>query len=961
MSKLIKILSILLITSFLQAFSNLTHAQDFKKDFIQAEYHFLWEEFSEALPYYLKLLKMEPDNANINYRAGICYLHIPDPAENEKGLPFLLKAIENINPKYKEGSYQEKGAPKDALFYVGNAYRNKLDFDKAIDYYKKYREILNVKDVFYIDYIDREIQCTQNAKELTKLPLNLITENLGQVINSPTRIENCPVVSDDETVLVFTAGDKNVFSPEIDINVINYDYQMDNIYCSVKKEGKWTDPVDITKQLGATTRSVPVTINADGSVLYLVRDDNDNGNVYESHYKDGKWSNMKPLNKNINTKQWESHASLTKDGNTLYFTSDRPGGFGGLDVYKSVKDENGDWGPAVNLGPTINTKYDEETPFILNDSKTLYFSSQGHYSMGGFDIFHTTLLGNENWASPLNIGYPINTMGNDLFYMPKFNGEYAFFPLNNNERGIGANDIFKIAVSIPESDTTEIVLRGTISLQDRASELPKDFLISVIDSLTGDTTKQIKPDFSNFTYQTIVKSGNFKIEYKCTGYLPHYESLYIPKVYTRTEIVIDVEMIPLEISKGEYYVIRNIFFDFGKFDLRRESQVELERLADLMSKNPSLLVEIIGHTDAISSAKFNQKLSENRSMSAINYLVSLGINQNRFVSKGMGKNDFIAINQNPDGSDNPDGRQLNRRVEIKLMNSTADNIIVEEIKVPENLSYSRMSSMRQRGSEKYTILLIKQKEKQISTTELTKMLALTNSLKNLDKYKNSSAAPINETKVDDMIMYTTGEYNNKSDAMKELNMVIDEGFPDATIVSLDEIKSIKKDININYTQEQTNQSNNEESVYTIQLTALTKPAEPDFIKSMKGIKENYCQDGVYRYTYGQFTGYTEAKAELQKMIDKGFTGAFVVKADGFKEKVETTGEFTIQLKSLNAPINLSYFKDLKGVKELIGNDGKYKYLYGTYTNIEEARKELKKIQKIAGYEDVFIVSTTKFK
>ncbi len=941
-----------LITSNIQA-------QDFKKKFVDAEYYFLWEEFSEALPIYLQLLKMEPDNANLNYRTGICYLHIPDPKENEKALPYLLKAAQNISPKYKEGSYMEKGAPKDVLFYLGNAYRNKLDFDKAVEAYKKYREILNVKDVFYIDYIDREIQCTQNAKELVKLPLNLITENLGQVINSPTRVENCPVVSDDETMLVFTAGDKNVFSPEIDINVINYDYQMDNIYYSLKKEGKWSDPIDITKQLGATSRTVPVTISADGTDLFLVRDDNDNGNVYESHFKNGKWSPMKPLNKNINTKQWESHATLTKDGNTLYFTSDRPGGYGGLDIYRSDKDENGDWGPAVNIGPTINTKYDEETPFILNDSKTMYFSSQGHYSMGGFDVFHTTLLANNTWSSPLNIGYPINTVGNDLFYMPKANGQYAFFPLNNNERGIGSNDIFRIAVSLPDNDTTEIVLKGTIALLDKANELPHDFLISVVDSIKGDTLTQFKPDFASMTYQTIVKSGNFKIEYKCSGYLPHYESLYIPKVYTRTEIVIDVEMTPLEVSKGEYYVIRNIFFDYGKFDLRRESQVELQRLADLMEKNPSLLVEIVGHTDAMGSVKFNQKLSENRSKSAIDYLVSLGIDQNRFVSKGMGKNEFIAINQNPDGSDNPEGRQLNRRVEIKLLNAAPENIIVEEIKVPDNLKYSREGRLH--STDKFTILLFKQKEKLVSTDDLGRMLTLTSVLKKNENYASSATPPVNETKVNDMIMFTTGEFNNKSDAMKILNLIIDEGFPDASIVSMDEISSIKKEINLSYSQEKAVESNTEDATYTIQLKALTKPADPSFIKSMKGIKENYGQDGVYRYTYGAFTGYTEAQAEKQKMIDQGFTGAFIVKTDGTKQSVETKGEFTIQLKSLAAPVLLSYFKELKGVKELIGNDGKYKYIYGLYSTIDDARKELKKLQKTGNYEDAFIISMSKFK
>lgn len=944
------ILSLLLNTQFVSA-------QEFKKKFIEAEYHFMYEEFSDALPYYLELIKMDPSNANINYRTGICYLHLPDPAENKKALPYLLKAINNINPKYKEGSYQEKGAPKDALFYLGNSYRNQLNFDSAIIVYTKYRDILNVKDIFYIDYIDREIQCTRNAKELVRLPLKLVTENLGQTINSPTKIENCPVVSDNETVLVFTAGDKNVFSPEIDINVMNYDYQMDNIYFSKKVEGRWSDPENITKQIGAATRTVPVTISADGTELYLVRDDNDDGNIYISYYKNNRWSQMKLLNKNINTKDWESHAALTVDGKTLYFTSDRHGGYGGLDIYRSDREENGEWGPAVNVGPTVNTKYDEETPFILNDNKTLYFSSQGHYSMGGFDVFHTTVLGPGSFSAPLNIGYPINTTGNDLFYMPKANGEYAFFPLNNNERGIGSNDIFRIAVSIPESNTTEIELKGKIKLQDQDNELPHDFIVSLIDSIKGDTILKFSPDFVASNYNHIIKSGTFKIEYKCGGYLSHYENLYIPEVYTRTEIVIDVEMTPLEVSKGEYYVIRSIFFDYGKFDLRRESQVDLQRLADLMQKNPTLLVEIVGYTDALGSVKFNQKLSENRSKSAIDYLVSLGIDQNRFVSKGMGKNDFIAINQNPDGTDNPEGRQLNRRVEIKILNAAPENIVVEEIKVPETLRVFRDG--RQHPAEKYTILLIK--EKQVSAEDTKRLNDLSGTLKKTEKYANSIESPVSQTKVDDMIIYTTGEFNNKSDAMKELNLIVDEGFPDANIVSMDEIGIMKKEINLTYTKTQVNDSNNVEITYTIQLKALMKPADPAFIKSNKGLKENYCQDGVYRYTMGEYKGYAEAQAELKKWIDQGYTDAFVVKSDGFKQKVEIKGEFTIQLKSLKVPVNLSVFKDFKGVKELIGNDGNYKYIYGSYPTIDDARKELKKAQKIKGYEDVFIVSMNKYK
>ena len=957
-------------------------SQGFKKKFIDAEYHYMFEEFSEALPIYLEISNSQPDNANINYRIGICYLHLPDPKENEKALPYLQKAITNINPKYKEGSYLEKGAPKDAFFYLGNVYRNKLDFDNAIESYKKYRDILNSKEVFYIDYIDREIQCTQNAKELVKLPLKLKSQNLGDEINSQTNqinspidVENCPVVSDNETVFVFTAGNKNVFSSEIDLNIINADYKMDNICFSKKNEGKWTEPKNITRQLGAKSRVVPVTISADGTELYLVRDDNDNGNIYISHYKNDRWTKMEPLNKNINTKNWESHATITVDGKTLYFTSDRKGGFGGLDIYRSDRDEKGDWGPAVNLGSTINTKYDEETPTILNDSKTMYFSSQGHYCMGGFDAFYTTLLANNTWSAPLNVGYPINTVGNDLFYIPKANGEYAFFPLNNNEREIatnneegiaiinegkiGTNNIYKIIVSIPEGHETEILLKGNIILQDQKNELPHDFIISVIDSIKGDTVNKCKPNYLLSNYLTQIKSGSFKIEYKCNGYLTHYEQLYIPNIYTRTEVNIDVEMLPLEVSKGEYYVIRSIFFDYAKYDLKKESETELQRLADLMQKNPSLYVEIVGHTDALGSVQLNQKLSENRSKAAIDYLVSQGIDQSHFVSKGMGKTHFIAINKNPDGSDNPEGRQLNRRVEIKILNSTADNITVEEIKVPENLLYSRAGRLR--PNDKYTILLIKQKEKSVSTDDVSRLINLTTKLKSNELFASVTGSPVSEAKVNDMLMFTAGEFTNKSDAMKILNIVVDENFPDATIESMSGIGKIKHEIGNDYKQHENDNVDVslDKTLYTIQISALTKPADLSVFKNLKGVKENLCQDGFYRYTYGKFEGINSAKQEKQHLIELGYTNTFIVKTDNFYSKVESVGEFTIQLESLAEPVNLSHFKNLKGVKELIGNDQKYKYIYGKYSSVDDARKELNKIKKY-GYENAFVVNMNKF-
>ncbi|PKP19517.1 MAG: hypothetical protein CVU05_11190 [Bacteroidetes bacterium HGW-Bacteroidetes-21] len=927
---------ILSIVFFLVFIVNVLSAQDIRKDFEDAEYYFMYEEFSEALPIYLDILKMDPDNCQINYRVGLCLMYSSNPKDKETALPYFEKSTKDINPNYKEGNYRERRAPSDSYFYLGNVYRYALDFDKALVAYEKFLSLLPVKDVFYIDYVKREIEATKNAKELVNFPVKVQIENLGEKINSPTSVENCPVVSYDENTLVFTSGKKNIFSPDIDINVVNQDYEMDQIYFSQRRDGKWTDPRNITKELGATKRAVPVTINADGTELYLVQDDNDNGNIYVSHFKNEKWSSMKKLNGNINTKHWESHASLTRDGKTLYFTSDRSGGYGGLDIYISSRDEDGEWGPAVNIGTTINTPWDEETPFILGDDKTLYFSSQGHYGMGGLDVFHTTKLSEGVYSSPLNLGYPINTVGNDLFYLPKANGEYAFFPLNNNERGIGKNDIYKISISIPDGHVAEIQLKGIISTQDQRSELPSDFIVAVIDSLTGDTLSKVKPNFVTGEYSTIIQNGNFKIEYKCTGYLSHYERLFIPDVYTRSEIVVNVEMIPLEVSKGEYYVIRNIFFDYGKDELRRESMIELERLASLMTKNPFLYVEIIGHTDAKGSSDFNKKLSERRAKSSIDYLVSLGIERNRFIGKGMGKSHFIAINDNPDGSDNPEGRQLNRRVEIKLMNSDITNIIVEEIKVPEQLMYT--PDCRRKSNDTYTILAQKSKV----------------------KLSAEKSVGYTETVSGNEYFYTKGTYNQKSDAIKELNLVIDAGFIDASIISMNELGYQQKDIENTFNASQNDSVTETNAEYTIQLKALIKPADAGAFSGVKGVKENYSSDGFYRYVVGDFETREEAQEECKRLIETGFTDAFVTSLSKHYAKVKTKGEFTIQLKSVSRPVDIKLFSSLKGVQEKIGNDGQYKYIYGYFESIDDARKEIKKVQK-AGFQDAFVVSMSKFK
>ncbi|MCX7863167.1 MAG: OmpA family protein [Bacteroidales bacterium] len=947
-------------------------AQDFKKKFVDAEYHFMYEDYDLALPLYLELYQRDTTNANLAYRIGICYIYQKTPAEKKKAIPYLEFAVNHVSKKYKEGSYLEKNAPPDAWFYLGTAYRDNMDFEKAIAAFKKFTQTVPVGNVYYIDYVKREIQCTENAKQITKNPIEIEPQNLSEVINAPDEIQNCPVVSDDETIIVFTAGKKNIFSAELDLNLTNIDYKLDDIYFSKKVDGKWTDPVNITKQLGAGSqqRTVPVSISADGTELYLVRDDNDDGNIYVSYLKNDKWTKMKPLNKNINTKYWESHATITKDGNTLFFTSDRPGGFGGLDIYRSDKDEKGEWGPAVNLGPTINSIYDEETPFVVGQkgNYTLYFSSQGHYSMGGFDVFYSNLLKNGKWSTPINIGYPLNTVGNDLFYVPKANGEYFFFPLNNNERGgIAKNNIYKAKVSLPNMKPIEekkppimvkVTLLGNIRLADNSPELPRDIAIMIVDTTKNKIIENIIPNRDSATFRSILQPGNYKLTCSASGYNTHSEYIFVPENFSQKEIVVDIMLQPVEVTKGEYYVIRSIFFDYGKYDLRRESEIELQRLAQLMQKNPGLMVEIVGHTDAMGSDKFNQKLSENRAKAAIDYLVSLGIEPTRFVAKGMGKRQFIAINQNPDGSDNPEGRQLNRRVEIKLLNTVPENVIVEEIKVPQHLRFRKDAKVRDENV--YTVLLLQQKEKELGVQQLNKLLSLTQLLKEDSLFKNSSS-PIKDNKIGDMLVFNAGEFKNKSDAMRILNIVIDQGFADATIISTDELTKIKSEIT-RYIQKQAEQEDlNVKKDYTIQVRAYTTPVSLSTFKNLKGVEEHYCNDGFYRYTYGKYKTRAEALKEKERITELGYPDAFVVDLEKFKERIVEKTEFTIQLKSSATPIKLASFQKLKeNVQEVIGNDGNFKYIYGTFKSINEAKKDLEKVKR-EGYTDAFIVNKSVYK
>jgi outer membrane protein OmpA-like peptidoglycan-associated protein len=593
-------------------------SEKLKQVFLDGEYFYLYEDYEEALYSYNTLYRRGyTDNGNINYRIGQCYINIP--GEKIKAISFLEKATKRANSSYKEGSFKETNAPFDAWYYLGIAYRINGQLDKAISSFEKYKELLGAKNEKATHLADKEIASCNYAKLAMKNPQKVIFSNLGRPISTNSR-DFFPAVSGDESMIVYNSAQKFYTA----------------IYFSKKVKNKWSAPVNITPDVQSDGNQYVSSISYDGTELYLRLEENFQADIYMSKYENGRWTKSRAV-KNINTKYFEGNASVSKDGQTLYFSSNRTGGFGAMDIYKSVKLPNGNWGPAENLGNVINTELNEDAPFISDDGTKLFFVSQAHNTLGGFDVFYSVLGSDGKWGQPINMGYPVNNTDDNIFFQPIHDGLTGYtslYALNS----LGKEDIFK--VNIGPAPATEIA-----QYADSAAIADSLKLLAIQNTKALEKEREIPAD--------VVKA--------------------------LTEPVITEK-------DKERIVLRTLFFDFNSFLLTPESKKELDHLAMVLSNYPELKIELIGATDAVGSIAYNQRLSLRRALSAKKYLLSKGISAKRLLVKGVGKNNFVAINNNPDGSDNPDGRKYNRRVDIHLQNIQLKNIIIETvIDVPDNL------------------------------------------------------------------------------------------------------------------------------------------------------------------------------------------------------------------------------------------------------------------------------------
>ena len=500
----------------------LIKAQSAAQKYSDADFHLLNKNYALALPLYLDVLSTDQNNANLNYKVGVCYLNSASTENKKKAIPYLEQAVKSINNNYEEFSQTEKKASPEALFELAKAYHNDYKFDDAIKYFEMYKAALGLKTGPDSKDIDDRIEMSKNGKEYIKTPKNITIVNLGDSVNSEYP-DYAPVISVDETTLIFTTHRKGGTTDELTEDNQYYE----DIYISTKnKNGEWGKAHAIGSNINTASHEASIGLSADGQQLFIYRstfDKKDNassGDIYKSDLNGDVWTVPQKLGSDINTPDsWETSAALSADNQTLYFVSDRKGGIGGRDIYFCVKLPNGEWSKAQNIEAPINTDQDEDSPFIHPGGKELFFASKGHKSMGGFDIFVSTKAEEEGvtrWSEPTNIGYPINTTDDDVFFVTSTDGKRGYYS-SFQDGGYGEKDIYQISL-VDQTEKALAVVKGYMSMFN-GKPLPFDSKISVYNADTKELLKiDTKPNSKTGKYLVVLPTNKkYTLVYEVPG------------------------------------------------------------------------------------------------------------------------------------------------------------------------------------------------------------------------------------------------------------------------------------------------------------------------------------------------------------------------------------------------------------------------------------------------------------
>lgn len=625
-----------------------------------------------ARDHYLFANQYNPENPQLNYKLGVCYLFTDD---KYRAIDYFLKAYT-----------LDHEVSKNINYLLGQSYQLVLEFDNAIRHYNMHMDAIppDVK-IEYEEVLNKRIQECENGRKLEKNPIRVILKNLGDPINSKYDDYN-PLFASGDTTLFFTSRRPFEKSKRNDIdNKYNED-----IYSSSFSGGIFGQAKRLDKPFNSPNNDALVAFSPDGNSAIIYKGHIDGGQIEISEYDQEKmeWSKPKGIKGKIGSKQGETSAAFSPDMTELYFVSRNKNlSLGGKDILISKLNEKGKWSDPVNAGKTINTPYDEEGVFLTPDGKHLYFASKGHNSMGGFDIFHSEKGTGGSWSDPVNLGYPVNTPDDELFYITDQTGAHGYYS-TIREGGKGSKDIYKVIYLGSEKElmfkTLDQLIAGPEPKKTGFLSIPALITLDATFALKGvvmDTIGEHVPVGSRIIF-TDPASGRMETSVVSDSITGRYTaSLPEPKVYG-VEIIapgylyfLDILDLSLEnsdqmvernfylqeVEVGTKVVLDHIYFQTGKAVLMPESNDELDQVFRFLENNPGMKLEISGHTDNTGSLRINQRLSRDRAKAVVDYLVKRGINSEMLVSQGFADSQPVAAN------DTADGRRQNRRVEFKVI------------------------------------------------------------------------------------------------------------------------------------------------------------------------------------------------------------------------------------------------------------------------------------------------------
>lgn len=521
------------------------------------------------------------------------------------------------------------------------------EYQQALKYYQQYLRVAG-KNSRYSQQAQQQLDNLAFIQEAMANPVAFNPELMDGLINQ-YGLHYSPVLTADQRSLLFTA--RRGSGPLDD----------EDLYLATQKEGVWQAPVSVSANINTKLNEGAASLSGDGRVIVFTTcnrpDSYGSCDLYISFREGTNWSKPRNMGKNVNSAAWDSQPSLSADGRTLYFASNRKNGLGMEDIYVTRYQANNTWSIPENLGKTINTPGRENSPFLHASGNTLYFATDGLDGMGGLDLFMVTKEGNK-WGTPKNMGYPLNTHRDEssIFISPdNMLGYYS----SQQPKG-GKLEVALVQFRVPDvwkGKTTSSFAQGKVFSAKTKEPLAAQVQVYDLDSVSV-LAQQVTSDPASGEYTIVVNQGQrYALYVTAPGHV--LESRHISSASTSKPLALDFHLQPL--GKGAKAVLSNLFFDTGKSVLRPESRTELDKLQQFFKANPTLKVEIAGHTDNVGQSAANQKLSEARANAVVTYLVSKGIPRNIFQAKGYGDAQPAVPNTSEEN------RQLNRRIELRVL------------------------------------------------------------------------------------------------------------------------------------------------------------------------------------------------------------------------------------------------------------------------------------------------------